>query len=280
MRKCARRFRFSPGARARVLLASAGLSLILMEERVPAATSREPLRVCADPNNMPFSNVAGKGFENRIARLLARDLGRPLEYTWWAQRRGFFGNTLNTGVCDVVIGAPVGLESAEVTRPYYRSSYVFVSRADRDLRIDSFDDPRLKRLKIGVQVLGGDSAKTPPVRALSARGVVDNVVGFSVLGDYRKESPPSEIVKAVQAQTVDVAVVWGPLAGYYARRARPLLVLTRATMTEWPGIPLEFEIGMAVRHGDGDRKRELESFLERRRTEIRRILDEYGVPRS
>ena len=115
------------------------------------------LRVCSDPNNLPFSNARGEGFENRIAELLARDLGTHVAYTWWAQRRGFLRNTLNAGACDVVIGYPADAEMAQTTAPYYRSSYMFVTR--RGLRIDSLDDPRLQTLRVGVQLIGDDGGE-------------------------------------------------------------------------------------------------------------------------
>lgn len=261
-------------------IATATLLFSLTAVRLPAATPKHPLRVCADPNNLPFSNRAGRGFENEIARLLAKDLGTTLEYTWWAQRRGFFRNTLKAGLCDVVMGAPVGFDPVDTTRAYYRSSYVFVSRADRGPRIDSFDDPRLRTLKVGVQVVGDDYANTPPVHALSERGIVENVVGYSLFGDYSVDNPPAAVVKAVDSGEVDVAAVWGPLAGYFARQAHHRLELTpiaRAATDE--RIPLEFEIGIAVRKHDDARREQLDAFLVHRKGEIADILDRFGVPR-
>ena len=156
-----------------------------------------PLRVCADPNNLPFSNDRGEGFENRIAELLAADRHARVEYTWWAQRRGFVRNTLSAGACDLMIGVPSGADIALTTRPYYRSTYVFVSRADRGLALGSFDDSRLRRLRIGVQMIGDDFANTPPAHALAARGMVQNIVGYSVYGDYSQPHPLSGIIDAV-----------------------------------------------------------------------------------
>ena len=181
--------------------------------RAPAA-----LRVCADPNNLPFSNNRGEGFENRLAAMLAQDLGMRVEYTWWAQRRGFVRQTLDAGECDIVMGMPAGFGRVETTRPYYQSTYVFVSRRDRALGLRSLDDERLKHLRIGVQIIGDDFANSPPAHALSARNIVRNVVGYSVLGDYSRPNPPARIVEAVAAGDVDVALVWGPLAGYFAPR--------------------------------------------------------------
>ncbi|HYH37022.1 MAG TPA: hypothetical protein VD860_02280 [Azospirillum sp.] len=148
------------------------------------------LRVCADPNNLPFSNDRGEGFENRIVALLAADLGIPVRTTWWAQRRGFVRNTLKAGLCDVIPGVPVGYELTAFTRPYYRSSYVFVSRADAP-PVTSFDDPRLRAVKVGVQMIGNDATNTPPAHALSRRGIVLNVSGYTVYGDYAEANPPA-----------------------------------------------------------------------------------------
>src|ERR1043166_7174348 len=148
--------------------------------------SPSPLRVCADPNNMPFSNRNGQGFENRIAALVAHDLKRPLAYFWSPQRRGFIRNTLNAGNCDVVVGIPAAFGPLLSTRAYYRSSYVFVSRRDRHLRIRSFDDRRLRSLTIGVQITGDDYDNPPAAQALASRHMVENVRGYTVYGDYSK----------------------------------------------------------------------------------------------
>src|SRR5437763_9426304 len=135
------------------------------------------LRVCADPNNLPFSNMKGEGFENKIAELMARELGMKLEYRFMSQRLGFFRETLKAGECQLVMGAPSDFEKALTTKTYYRSSYVFVTREDRKLEIKSFDDPALKTLKIGLQLAPG---ATPPAEALGKRGIVENIVGFPV----------------------------------------------------------------------------------------------------
>src|SRR4051812_8846611 len=142
--------------------------------RAEARPARE-LRVCADPNNLPFSNARGEGFENRIAELVARDLGARVRYTWWAQRRGFFRNTLKAGTCDVVIGMPATLEMAAATRPYYPPPSVSPPRRARGLDGRSFDAPRLRALKIGVQIGGTEGFNPPPVHALTRRGVVGNL---------------------------------------------------------------------------------------------------------
>ena len=236
------------------------------------------LRVCADPNNLPFSNQRLEGFENRLAELVARDMEAEVSYTWRAQRRGFVREALNTGKCDVVLGIPASYELALATRPYYRSSYVFVTR--RGLRVRSFDDPVLRRVRIGVQLVGDDYANAPPAHALASRGVVGNVHGYSVYGDYRRESPPAAVVEAVARGEVDVAVVWGPLAGWAARRQPvPLDIVPVSPQIDLPFLPFVFDIAMGVRRGDTALKEELDAILERRKPEIDALLDEYGVPR-
>jgi mxaJ protein len=238
------------------------------------------LRICADPNNLPFSNRRLEGFENKIAEILARDLGARITYTWWAQRRGFFRNTLKAGLCDVVLGVPTGMERAVPTRPYYRSTYVFVSRADRALDVRSFDDPALRNLRIGVQLAGDDYANTPPAHALTRRRIVGNVVGFTLYGDYGKENPPARIVEAVARKEIDIAVVWGPLAGYFARRQRVALrIVPVSPAIDRPFLPFVYDIAVGVRRGDDALRNAIDVELERRRSEIDAILDAYGVPR-
>jgi mxaJ protein len=244
------------------------------------ATTAEPLRVCADPNNLPFTNARGEGFENRIAQLLARDLGARVDYTWFAQRRGFLRNTLSAQKCDVVMGLPVDTDAAWTTRPYYRSTYVFVTRRSRNLHIRSFDDPRLRTLRIGVELVGDDGANTPPAHALSRRGIVSNVVGYSVYGDYRTDSPPSAIVAAVARGDVDIAAAWGPMAGYFAeRQSVPLDVVPVQPQVDGRVLPQTFAIAMATRRRDTARHQRLEQFIERRQHDIDAILAEYHVPR-
>jgi mxaJ protein len=236
------------------------------------------LRVCADPNNMPFSNERGEGFENRIVEVVAKDLGARVEYTWWAQRRGFFRSTLRAGLCDLVAGVPSSFELAQTTAPYYRSSYVFVYRKGGGVDVHSFDDPALRGLKIGVQMIGDDFANTPPAHALTNRHIA-NVRGYMVYGDYSKPSPSSNIIDAVAGGEVDVAVVWGPLAGYFARHRPGLEVVPVSPQIDLPFLPFVYDISMGVRRGDNALRDEVEGAIERHRAEIEKILDEYGVPR-
>ena len=243
-----------------------------------SAEARE-LRVCADPNNLPFSNAQGEGFENKIIDIIARELDATVAYTWWAQRRGFIRNTLKAGLCDVVPGTVAGMEMLRTTRPYYRSTYVFVTRADAPA-ITSFDDPALQALKIGVQLVGADGWNTPPAHALSRRGIVDNVRGYTLYGDYREPSPSSRIVNAVADGDIDVAVVWGPLGGYFARR-QPVALHVEPVwpQVDGPRLPMVFDISMGVRREDTALRQEIEAAIARRRADIDAVLAAYGVPR-
>jgi mxaJ protein len=241
---------------------------------------RRVLRVCADPNNLPFSNAREEGFENRLAELVAREMGARVRYTWWAQRRGFIRNTLKAGTCDLVMGVPSSFELVLATRPYYRSSYVFVQREDAGFTVRSFDDPVLRRLRVGVQLVGDDYANTPPAHALGNRGIVENVRGYNVQGDYSQPDPPARIVEAVARGEIDVAVAWGPLAGYFARRQRvPLRVTPVSPQIDLPFLPMVFDISMGVRRDDPALKDAVERTLRARKGEVERILDEYGIPR-
>jgi mxaJ protein len=252
-----------------------GICAMLVSNRA----STVPLRVCSDPNNLPFSNEAKAGFENRIAELVGRELKRPVEYTWWAQRRGFVRNTLNTKSCDLVVGTAAGMEMLATTRPYYKSSYVFVSRRDRDLNVRSFNDSKLKRLSIGVQLIGDDFANTPPAHALANRGMTKNLVGFTVYGDYRDSNPSARIVDAVEMRKIDIAVVWGPLAGYFAKRsAVPLDIVPVAPQVDLPYLPFVFDIAMGVRRADSTFRHQLDEIILRRKPSIDSILIAYGVP--
>lgn len=245
----------------------------------PVAPPLPTLRVCADPNNLPFSNQKEQGFENRIARIIARDLGAELRYTWWAQRRGFVRNTLGAGSCDLIAGVPADFEPVATTAPYYRSSYVFVTRRDAGQPIASFDDPRLRRLKVGVHLIGDDYQNPPPVEALARRGIVRNVAGYPIYGDYREPDPPARLLEAVERGTVDVAIVWGPLGGWFAARHPALRATPVAASADGPGVPFAFSIAMGVRKSDTTLARRIDSVLVRRRGEIERVLDRYGVPR-
>ncbi|MDB6164716.1 MAG: Amino acid transporter substrate-binding protein [Xanthomonadaceae bacterium] len=254
------------------------LCLFLMLEC--ALAQARDLRVCADPNNLPFSNAAGQGFENRIVALVARDLGAHVQYTWWAQRRGNVRNTLNAGSCDLIPGTASSAGLTGTTNPYYRSTYVFVSRADAGLGdLVSLDDPRLHRLRIGVQLIGDDGANTPPAQSLAHRGIVDNVRGFMVYGDYARAAPQAAIIEAVARGEIDTALVWGPTAGYFAARSEVPLALTHVTpWLDGPQAPMVFDVSMGLRRDDRNLRREINRALERNRGAIETVLADYHVP--
>jgi quinoprotein dehydrogenase-associated probable ABC transporter substrate-binding protein len=239
------------------------------------AQARE-LRVCADPDNLPYSREDGSGFENRIARVVAEELGAELRYEWLPQIRGWVRKTMGEGLCDVFIGVPKGLDRVATTRPYYRSTYVFVTRRGEDAP-KRFDDPRLREVRVGVQLVGDDLAATPPGHALVKVGAIDNVRGFTVMGD----GPAAQrMVEAVAAGMLDVALVWGPQAGYFAARAAPALELTPASMEGTEEMRFQYSMSMGVRRGDKALAAELESVIDKRRADIDRILAEYSVPRT
>jgi mxaJ protein len=244
-----------------------------------ADTQDKPkLRVCADPNNLPFSNEKQEGFENKLAEMIARDLDRDLDYTWWASRRGFFRATLNSQQCDVVMGVPVASERALTTDPYYRSTYVFVTRKDRHLDITSINDPRLLKLKVGVQIIGDDYNNSPPAESLAKRGAIENVVGYTVYGNYLTKNPTARIVEAVAKGDVDVAIVWGPQAGYFASQQEVPLTITPIQPLADGKVPFTFEISLGVRRKDEQFRKQLDALLNRHRQDINKLLAEYHVP--
>ncbi len=235
------------------------------------------LRVCADPDNMPLSNQKGEGFEQKIAELIAKEWDAKLEYAWWPVRRGFFSRALNGRYCDVAIQAPAGLDMAGVTNPYFRSGYVFLTRKDSRLDIKSLADPRLKKLRIGVNLLHSDAENTPPAMALSRYGVVGNLTGYSTF--YTAEDRPEDIVNAVADKEVDIAIVWGPLAGYFAKSSKvPLVLQPLAERDSLSDFPFRFNIAMGVRRRDRALRDSLNVLLEQKGPQIEALLKEYGVP--
>ena len=233
------------------------------------------LRVCADPDNLPYSNAAGEGFENRIAELIAQDLNAKLEYDWWPQRRGFVRRTLGAGMCELLIGVPADFERVSTTRPYYRSSYVFVTRAG-DL-VPDFADPAIRTRRIGVQLIGNDMAATPAGHALSRAGATANVTGFTIFGD----GPAAQrMADAVHAGSIDAALVWGPQAGHFAARTQAPLKVSIARPPAGTPEPFEFDVALGVKRGNRALLEELDGVLVRKRREIDAILAQYHVPRT
>jgi mxaJ protein len=237
------------------------------------------ITACADPNNLPFSNKAGEGFENKLAELIASDLHAKLEYVWWAQRRGYVRNTLNERRCDFWPGIATNVEMVATSRPYYRSTYMFVTRQSADLGGLTLDDPRLKTLKIGVEMVGDDANNSPPAHALASRGIVGNIRGYMLYGDYSKPNPPASLMTAVERGDVDAALVWGPLAGYFA--AKSPVPLRLEPVTPWMADmqwPMQFDISVGVRKDDEKLLKQIDHVLARRSAEIRNLLSSYHVP--
>jgi mxaJ protein len=224
------------------------------------------LTACADPNNLPFSNKTGEGFENKLAQMIASDLHAKLDYVWWAQRRGYVRNTLNERKCDFWPGIGSNVE-------------MFVTRTNANLKGLTLDDPRLKTLRIGVQMIGNDATNTPPAHALASRGVISNVRGYMLYGDYSKPNPPAEIVRAVERGDIDVALVWGPLAGFFA--ARSPVPLRLEPVTPWMADmqwPMQFDISVGVQNGNQQLLKQIDHVLARRKGDIGKLLAAYHVP--
>ena len=239
---------------------------------------RATLRVCADPDNLPYSHQDGSGFENRIAQLAASDFGLPLEYAWLPDRRGFVRKTLGAGLCDVVVGVPANFERTLNTRAYYRSSYVLVAPQSHAAPPASFADPRLRRWRVGVQLVGDDLATTPPGHALALSGAVQNVVGYPLAGE---QPAAARMVQALARGELEAAFVWGPQAAYYASRAGvPLRVHYVPPPAALKDQPFAFAIAMGVHRGDRALRDRLDDFIVRRQGDIDRILADYGVPRA
>lgn len=246
----------------------------LGQDQVPAPGW--DLRVCADPNDLPYSNKAEEGFQNRIAEIMADELGANLSYVWYPRRRHFVQRMLRAGRCDLVIGVSDSSSKMLTTLSYYRSSYVFVYPQDASFDVTSFDDPVLKDLKIGVQVGGGI---LPPNQALANRGLAANLKGYPFVGDYAEDTPLSPIINAVAKGEVDIAVAWGPIAGYFAQQQDVALeIVPVSPQFEPPFLPMVFSISMGVRHGDRDFSRLLNRAMVKRWDDIQAVLEDYGVP--
>jgi mxaJ protein len=244
---------------------------------VAHADTPRTLRVCADPENLPYSSRDKAGFENAIVEIVARALDARVEYVWWSQQRGFAHKTLGAGSCDLWPGVATAVTTMETTTPYYRSTYVFVSRRDDHLDIASFDDPRLKAARIGVQMIGNDATNTPPAHALARRGITANVRGFMIY-DAGSHVSPSPIMQAVADGTVDVAIVWGPAAGWFAQQSKIPLALKPTPRNDGGEWPMTFDISMGVRKGNDVLKADLDRALAKRHDAIAGILDRYGIP--
>lgn len=243
-----------------------------------AFAAQPDLWVCADRNNLPYSNDQQQGFENKLAEMVAKDLGRNLQYVWWPASPTLSRKVFRRGACDLIMGIPAkGYDLAEATQPYYRSSYVFVTRRDRHLAIQSFDDPALHTARIGLHVV--DDGFTPAAQELASRGIIRNVVGYSIFGNLAQQNPSANLIQAVAHGDVDVAIVWGPLAGYFAQRSSVALELTPICAgSVHTALPVAFDISIGVRRDEESLRQQLNSELDRRRSDIHKLLLSYGVP--
>ena len=248
------------------------LSALLLTSIAFAQKPARELRVCADPENPPFSDSKAQGFENKIAQVLGHELKMPVKFVWQRMGRGFVRNVLNGNECDLLTGIPADFRPVLTTEPYYRSSYVFVTKANKKLNLKSLDDERLHKMKIGVQVLDEDYA--PPAQALARRGNITNIVGYETTGD-----DADSIIRAVANGEVDVAVVWGPLAGYFAQKQQTALTITPVEpQQDGPFLPFTYAISAGVRKKDPELRDKIDRALKKRRQEIEKILISYGVP--
>ena len=231
------------------------------------------LRVCADPNNLPFSNEKAEGFENKIALLLAEKLHKSVSYTYYPGATGFIRNTLNAHLCDIVIGIPQGNDLVQTTNPYYRTTYAIVTRGGSDLAdLKTLDDPRLKEKGRRIGLV----ASTPPGNLLAANGLLGAVKPYALMVDTRVESPSAAMIADLEKGDIDIAVLWGPFAGYYAKKAAAKLIVT--PIADVQGARMSFRIGFGVRHSDQNWKRDLNQFINENRSALDKILEDYGVP--
>lgn len=230
------------------------------------------LRVCADPHNLPFSNEQGQGFENKLAEFLAGKLGKSLAYAWYPQAPGFVRNTLAALKCDVIMGYPQGNDLVQSTNPYYRTSYAVVFKPASELEgIESLADPRLKTKRIGVV------AGTPPSTFMATSGLMANAKSYPLVVDTRFDSSSANMIKDLTSGDIDVGVLWGPIAGYYAKASIPELAVVPLTK-QLNGPPLIYRIAMGVRFADQDWKRLLNKTIAENQGAINHILLEFGVP--
>jgi quinoprotein dehydrogenase-associated probable ABC transporter substrate-binding protein len=230
------------------------------------------LRVCADPHNMPFSTDKGEGFENKLAELFAEKLGKGLSYTWYPQAPGFVRNTLAAHKCDAVMGVPQGDDLLQVTNPYYRTAYALVFKQGRGLEgVETLGDPRLKGKRIGVV------AGTPPGNNMVANGLMANAKPYPLVVDTRVDASAVAMMNDLAAGEIDAGVLWGPMAGYYARQANPAVTVVPLTK-ETSGPRLAYRIAMGVRYADQDWKRLLNRTIQENQPAINKLLLGFGVP--
>jgi quinoprotein dehydrogenase-associated probable ABC transporter substrate-binding protein len=251
-------------ARAQQTLDNTDLSIELVDPKV--------LRVCADPRNLPFSNEKGEGFENKLAELFAEKLQKKLDYMFFPQATGFVRVTLGSHRCDVIMGFPQGDDLVQGTNPYYRTAYALVAKQGSDLDgVATLGDERLKGKHIGIV------AGTPPATNMAVNGLMTNARPYPLMIDTRIDSSAVAMINDLMSGEIDAGVLWGPMAGYYARQANPPLHVT-LLVKETSGPRLAFRIGMGVRPADQNWKRLLNRLIQENQAAINKILLDFGVP--
>jgi mxaJ protein len=242
-----------------------GVAVAAMLVAVPAYAA-SVLRVCADPDNLPFSSQKVDGLENGLAKLLADDLGMSVQFVWWAQKKNFIDKSLNAGACDALMGVPAAMNSIGVTRPYYTSTYAWIERRDPTNQISSLYDDRLKSMKVGVAVV--DDSYAPPGQVLAQNGLAANLRGFNL-------TDPKELIHAVEHGDIDLALAWGPVAGYFAP---PSLNVVPVTPSRAGMLPFVYAIAVGVRHGDEQLRTRLDKAIVDQCSAIEELLHEYKIP--
>jgi quinoprotein dehydrogenase-associated probable ABC transporter substrate-binding protein len=255
---------FSPAGRVRAQQAGDSGSLELVDPDV--------FRACGDPRNLPFSNEKGEGFENKLAELLAAKLGKKLSYAYYPQATGFVRMTLGSFRCDVIMGFPQGDDQAQLTIPYYRTTYALITKQGSGLEdVATISDPRLKDKRIGIV------ARTPPSTVMAMNGLLAHAKSYPLFIDTRADSSAQAMLDDLARGDIDCGILWGPMAGYYAARANPPLVVV-PLVKETIGAPMTFRIGMAVRPSDQEWKRTLNRLIKENQAEINKLLISYNIP--
>jgi quinoprotein dehydrogenase-associated probable ABC transporter substrate-binding protein len=252
-----------------------GIGIVCGGERIAAQTAdiadRSALKVCADPNNLPFSDEKKEGFENKIAGLMGTALGLKVEYTWFPQIIGFVRNTLQAHRCDLVMGTVAGDEIMQTTNPYYFTTYVMVYRSKKGLGIEGVQDPRLASLRLGVV------SATPPSNLLVRYDLMAHAKPYQLTVDTRVESPTHQMILDLMSGTIDVGFLWGPIAGYYKKRDK--LPLTVVPLKDEQGAPrMKYHIAMGVRANEPEWRRKINAVILKQQSQITAILRDYGVP--
>ncbi len=230
------------------------------------------LRVCADPRNLPFSNEQGEGFENKLAELFAAKLQKKLDYMYFPQATGFVRVTLGAHRCDVIMGFPQGDDLVQGTNPYYRTAYALIAKPGSGLEdVDTLEDARLKGKHLGV------IAGTPPATNMAVAGLMTNAKPYPLMIDTRVDSSAAAMIDDLNKGDIDAGVLWGPMAGFYAKRSNPPLHVT-PLVKETKGPQLIYRIGMGVRRADQNWKRQLNRLIGENQAEINKILIDYGIP--